>query len=258
MKKHLPLFCAAAFASLTHAQPLPGTITKIPEQVYRNAAQAVVKITAGDRQRAGTGVIVGKTRKGALIILTANALIAGLEEQLTVQFDNQPNVVPAQLITTKWRNRELALLATRMNAAAGAATGAAALAYGRSDQLVVGDEVAVLGFPQTSFLSQNAGAITRSSAGQITLDFAISPGQEGGPLIDKRGRVVGLAVADGDNRSNVVPIDLVRLVLDEWLHNASLAEFWQEGKERKHWYGWVLGVVLMSAAGVAIGLSGVL
>lgn len=253
MNKHISIICIAAFASLTQAQSLSGTITKIPEQIHRNAAQAVVKITAGDRQRSGTGVIIGKTHKGALVILTASALIADFEEHLSVQLDNQSKAVPAQLITSKWRNRDLALLATRA-----ATIGAAALAYGRSDQLAVGDEVAVLGFPQTSFLSQNTGTVARSTAGLITLDFAVSPGQEGGPLIDKRGRVVGIALVNDDSRNTILPIDLVCLMVDEWLRNASLAEFWQEGKERKHWYGWVIGVVLMSAAGVAIGMSGVL
>lgn len=253
MNKHLSILCVVAFASFAYAQSLPGMITKIPEQTYRNAAQAVVKITVGDGQRSGTGVIIGKTRKGALVILTAGALIADFEEQLTVQLENQPHAVPAQLITSKWRNRDVALIATRTSA-----SGAAALAYGRSDQLAEGDEVAVLGFPQTTFLSQNAGTIARSSAGQITLSFAVSPGQEGGPLIDKRGRVVGLALAQGDGRNTVLPVDFVRLVVDEWLRHAALAEYWQEGRERKHWYGWVLGVVLISAAGVAIGMSGVL
>lgn len=254
MKEYLIRFSwFAAFASLSHAQSLPGTITKIPEQVYRCAAQAVVKITAGDRQRAGTGLIIGKTRGGALVILTANALISGFEEKLSVQLENQNSVVPAQLITDKWRNRDVALLATRAKMA-----GAAALTYGRSDQLVTGDEVAVLGFPQTSFLSQNAGDVARSTVGQITLDFGISPGQEGGPLIDKRGRVVGIAIAHGENRNEAIPVDLVRLMVEEWLHSAPLAEYWQEGKDRKHWYGWVLGVVLISAAGIAIGMSGVL
>ncbi|MEK7729147.1 MAG: serine protease [candidate division KSB1 bacterium] len=254
MKKYLN-FCCLLFAGvgLSQAQSLPGRITKIPDQVYRRAAQAVVKITVGEQQRIGAGIIIGKTRNGAPVILTSNALISGFEAQLTVQLEQGTTAMPAQMISSKWRNRDLVLLATRAGF-----PGAPALEFGRSDQVAVGDAVAVLGFPGTTFLSQNAGEVQRNAPEELTLSFSVSPGQEGGPVLDKNGRVIGIARARGEEPGAVISIDLARIVVEEWLRNSTLAETWQEGKRTKKWYGWVLGVLLMSAAGVAIGVSGVL
>ncbi len=253
MKKYLSLCLLVAGAAFARAQPLPGTITKIPDQVYRRAAQAVVKVTAGERQRFGAGIVIGKTRNGAPIILTSNALITGFETQISVQLESQTTTVPAQTITPKWRNRDLVLLATRASLPV-----APALEYGRADQIVAGDAVAVLGFPGTSFLSQNSGEVVRTAAEQLTLSFAISQGQEGGPVINKNGHVIGIALAHGEERGTAISIDLARIVIEEWLRNSTLAETWHEGKSAKKWYGWVLGVLLITAAGVGIGMSGVL
>ncbi len=254
MKKHLSFaFLVAAGIPFAHAQSLPGTITKIPEQLHRRAALAIVKVIAGDQQHAGAGIIIGRTRNGASVILTTNSLVTGFENQLSVQLENQTTATPAQIITPKWRNRDLVLLATRARL-----PGAPALDYGRSDQLAAGDEAAVLGFPQTSFLSQNAGEIVRNTAAKITLNFAISPGQNGGPLVDRHGRVIGIAISRGQENGEALPIDLVRFVTEDWLRNTTLAESWHEGKNTKHWYSWALGIVLISAAGLAIGMSGVL
>jgi len=254
MKKYLLSICLAAIASsFAHGQSLSGTISKIPEQVYRRAALAVVKISTSEQQNLGTGIIIGKSRNGTPIILTTNELITGFEEQLHVQLENQTSAVPAQIITPKWRNRDLVLLAARTGL-----SGVPAMPYGSADRLTAGDEVAVLGFPQTSFLSQNSGKVANTSAGKLTLNFAISTGQNGGPVIDQHGRVVGIAVSRGTETGEVVPIELVCFVVEDWLRNAALAEFWQEARAKKHWYGWMLGVVLISAAGVAIGVSGVL
>ena len=250
MKKYLCFSLLLLSAAHAQAQTSPGTITKIPDEIHRRAAQAVVKITAGERL--GAGIVIGKTRNGAPIILTSNALITGFETQLTAQLENQ-TAVPVQIITPQWRNRDLVLLSTRANF-----SGAPALDFGRSDQILAGDQVAVLGFPQTSFLSQNSGEALRLAAEQITLSFAISSGQEGGPVLDKKGRVVGMALTRGEAQGVAVSIDLVRIVVEQWLRNATLAETWHEGKSAKKWYGWVLGVFLTAAAGVAIGMSGVL
>lgn len=246
------LFFAGAVSS--QAQSLARTITKIPDEIHDRAAQAVVKIIVGERQRLGAGIIIGKTRNGAPIILTSNVLITGFETQLTVQLEQATSAVPAQIITPNWRNRDLVLLATR-SPLPGAAP---ALDYGRSDQVTRGDGVSVLGFPSTSFLSQNSGEVSHVAAEQLQLNFPIAAGQEGGPVLDQKGRVVGIALAGDKEQGAAISIDLTRIVLKEWLGKSSLAESWQEGKDKKRWYGWILGVILISAAGVAIGASGVL
>ena len=253
MKKHLCFSLLVLIAADGRAQSLPGKITKIPEATYLRAARTVVKITAGDGQCLGAGLVIGKTRNGAPLILTSNALITGFETQLRAQIENQTAAVPVQIIRPQWRNRDLVLLSTRASF-----PGAPALDFGRSDQMVAGEEVAVLGFPNTSFLSQNSGEVVRIAPEQLTLSFSLAAGQEGGPVLDKKGRVVGIVLTRSETRGVAISIDLVRLVVEEWLRNSTLVETWHEGKSDKKWYGWVLGVFLTAAAGVAIGMSGVL
>lgn len=77
-------------------------------------------------------------------------------------------------------------------------------------------------------------------------------------MLDQKGRVIGIALAGGEEQGAAISIDLVRIMLEGWLGKSNLAENWQEGKDKKGWYGWILGVILISAAGVAIGASGVL
>ncbi len=256
MKKTLIGSGLLLLISVWPAQPQtsPGAITKISEPVYRRASQAVVKISLGDGQHTGAGVVIGKTRNGAPIILTSNALITGYEAQIKVQLEQQAAPVTAQIITPNWRNSDLVLLATRA-ALPGAAP---ALPYGSSEQLARGEQVSVLGFPGTSFLSQNSGEVLQLTTDRMKLNFRIASGQGGGPVIDQKGRIVGLAFARGEEQDTAISIDFIRIVVEEWLRNSTMAERWQEGKEQKRWYGWVLGVFLLTAAGVAVGVSGVL
>jgi Trypsin-like peptidase domain len=70
----------------------------------------------------------------------------------------------------------------------------------------VGDEVALLGFPRGMGLTFSRGSVSsvnadftflggQSSSGLIQTDASINPGNSGGPLIDRFGRVVGVAVS---------------------------------------------------------------
>lgn len=250
------LVCCLALTGVVsnQSQVLAQTITKIPDEIHGRAAQAVVKVVAGEQQRIGAGIVIGKTRNGALIILTSNVLITGFETQLAVQLGQTTSAVPAQIITPNWRNRDLVLLATR-SPLPGAAP---ALDYGRSDQVTRGDDVSVLGFSSTSFLSQNSGEVANVAVEKLQLNFSIASGQEGGPVLDQKGRVIGIALAGGEEQGAAISIDLVRIMLEGWLGKSNLAENWQEGKDKRGWHGWILGVILISAAGAAIGASGVL
>ena len=234
-----------------NASPL-SSISKIPDAVYKRATQAVVKITAGDSRAAGAGLVIGKTRNGLPVILTSNALIADNEDKISVQVAEQGKSAPGRLIQEKWRNRDLALIAARQPLPV-----AAALAYGHSDQLAAGEEVAVLGFPQSGFLGQNSGQVVRNDGTQLMVNFVLSQGQTGGPVLDKSGRVIGLVISRPQELGQAVPIDLARLVLDQWLGKAQLREPWQEESASHKWQGWAVAVGLLIATGVAVAASGV-
>src|SRR5262245_64759880 len=93
--------------------PAISSFEKIPDDVYQRAVQAVVKVSVGEKKTAGAGIVIGKTRSGLPVILTANALINGYEDRITIQSAAQAQAVPGRLISAQWRNRDLALIAAR-------------------------------------------------------------------------------------------------------------------------------------------------
>ena len=101
-----------------------------------------------------------------------------------------------------------------------------ALALGRARALQVGEPVAVIGSPFENRASLSTGVVSQldrqiaapgvcfRTTGVIQTDAAVNPGNSGGPLLDARGRVVGMVTAvNPDARGGVayaVPIEAVK------------------------------------------------
>ncbi|MGH7493584.1 MAG: S1 family peptidase [bacterium] len=251
---YIIVMAAAFWPALLRGQqgPAISSVATIPDDIYQRAVQAVVKVSVGDKKPAGAGLVIGKTRNGLPVILTANALINGHEDKITIQAAGRGQAAPGRLISAKWRNRDLVLIAARK-----ALPVTAALPYGHSDQIAPGEDVAVLGFPQANLLAQNNGQVVRNEISQIMLNLISAEGQTGGPVLDKNGHVIGLAVSRPQELAQALPIDLARIVLQQWLGKTQLAEPWQEGKTSKNWQGWLVATGLLIATGVAVGVSGV-
>lgn len=80
-----------------------------------------------------------------------------------------------------------------------------------ADDVAVGDDVLVAGNPEGLEASFSKGIVSaiRSGSGLIQMDAAISPGSSGGPVVNQRGEVVGLAVStlvEGQNLNFAVPV----------------------------------------------------
>jgi S1-C subfamily serine protease len=106
------------------------------------------------------------------------------------------------------------------------------LRLGRSAELQVGAPVAAIGSPfgeeqslsvgVVSALDRNIQSLTRFGIGDaIQTDAAINPGNSGGPLLDARGRVIGINAqiksqsGGGEGVGFAVPVDAVRRSLSE-------------------------------------------
>ena len=106
------------------------------------------------------------------------------------------------------------------------------LELGSSSGLVVGEPVAAIGSPfgeqqsltvgVISALNRNIESLTDFGIGNaIQTDAAINPGNSGGPLLDARGRVLGInsqiksASGGGEGVGFAVPVDTVRRSLEE-------------------------------------------
>jgi serine protease Do len=98
--------------------------------------------------------------------------------------------------------------------------------YGSSDAAKVGDPVIAIGNPfgigpsvTVGILSATARSIEDGPPGDyLQTDAAVNPGDSGGPLLDRDGRVIGINTAvleHGHGISFAVPIDDVRSVLRE-------------------------------------------
>jgi len=106
------------------------------------------------------------------------------------------------------------------------------LALGRSSELEVGQPVAAIGSPfgerqslsvgVVSALDRNIESLTEFAIGNaVQTDAAINPGNSGGPLLDARGRVLGInsqiksTSGGGEGVGFAVPVDTVRRSLRE-------------------------------------------
>jgi hypothetical protein len=84
-----------------------------------------------------------------------------------------------------------------------------------TDEVAQGDDILVAGNPEGLEASFSKGIVSgiRSGSGLIQMDAAISPGSSGGPVVNQRGEVIGLAVSsliEGQNLNFAVPIRYLR------------------------------------------------
>jgi len=197
--------------------------SRVVVSVVDTVGPAVISITAGSRTPgghaggAGSGVIVtpdGYTLTNSHVVEGARRLEATLTDGRTTG---------AELIGDD-PSSDLALV--RLND-----TGLPTATLGRSDTLRPGQLVVAIGNPFGFQSTVSAGVVSalgrslRSRTGRlidniIQTDVALNPGNSGGPLVDSRGRVVGINTAIipmARGISFAIPIDTAKLVIPELL-----------------------------------------
>jgi putative serine protease PepD len=188
--------------------------------VYDSAGPGVVLVRAGSAT--GTGFVV---RDDGTIV--TNSHVVGEAETAQVRFADKGALVDAEVLGTD-ESSDLAVL--RVDP--GAVGGLHALPLADSSKVRVGDAVVAIGHPFGLDRTTTAGIV--SGLGReiqapdgfqidevIQTDAAINPGNSGGPLLDSRGRVVGVnsqIATGGTSSGNVgvgfaVPSNTVRDVL---------------------------------------------
>ena len=205
-----------ALLSAGGGRQLPATAVG---RVYEAAGPGVVSVQAGPAS--GTGFVV----RGDGMIVTNAHVVAGAETA-QVRFNDTGHLVEADVLGTD-PSSDLAVL--RVDP--GSVGSLRPLRLADSDNVRVGDSVIAIGHPfgldrtATAGIVSGVGREIRAPDGfqieeAIQTDAPINPGNSGGPLLDIRGRVVGVnaQIATAGNRGNVgigfaVPANTVRDVV---------------------------------------------
>ncbi len=177
-----------------------GATNRAPDSVAGIARRVVpsvvmIKVTNGTESGAGTGFIVN----GGYIV-TNNHVVAAAADGGTMQVVYNDGRTTSATIVGHDPNSDIAVIKP------GTLGNRPALVLGNSDGLAVGDPVIAIGSPlglagtvTTGIVSALNRPVTTSGEGgesayisAIQTDAAINPGNSGGPLVDSRGRVIGV------------------------------------------------------------------
>ena len=202
-------------------------------RVYDSAGPGVVSVQAG--ARGGTGFVV--RRDGTIV---TNAHVVADAQTAQVRFGDSGEQVDAEVLGTDI-STDLAVL--RVDP--GSVGRLRPLPLADSERVRVGDAVVAIGHPFGLDRTATAGIV--SGVGReiqapdgfqidevIQTDAPINPGNSGGPLVDARGRVVGVnsqIATGGASAGNVgigfaVPSNTVREVLPALIRGETIERPW--------------------------------
>jgi S1-C subfamily serine protease len=200
--------------------------------IYQRVSPGVVFIAASGPQgeASGSGFVIGSDGS----IVTNDHVVEGAN-RVTVRFTENGDAIPAEVVGTD-PSTDVALLDVDESKVEG---GVKPLALATSKELRPGDPAIAIGSPfglQGTVTSGIVSALGReiqapngfSISGVIQTDAAINPGNSGGPLLDDRGRVIGVnsqIASNGGSNSGVgfaVPIDTVKTVVPQLKENGKI------------------------------------
>lgn len=201
-----------------------------PAAMLPGASDAVADVALG------TGFIIDAGGEGSYLLTTER--IAAAAPELSAVLPGGVEV-PVRLVG---RDRRLDLALAKLELPP--ALRVAPLPLGSSDELAVGEELVVLGNPFGDEVIAAAGivAATGRDAGTsvaqgaaasyralVQTDARIHRGNSGGPVLDRAGRVIGIATATGDRPTElsfVIPISRVREVLERLRDDGQVTRSW--------------------------------
>jgi len=237
----LPTVAAETDGSAPTASPLVGNSFD-PARIYASRSEGVVTIYSyfPNGQRAqGSGFIVsedGHILTNSHVVTTSGADSSSVKgaERLYVVFHDGDRI-PAQIVGWDLFND------TGLVKVDPADHAVAPVPLGDSNSVVVGEPVAAIGSPfgQESSLAVGVVSATRRSIESLTsaydvsdaiqIDAPINHGNSGGPLLDARGRVIGINAqirSDSGNAEGVgfaIPINSARRSMEQLISTGHVA-----------------------------------
>lgn len=214
------------------ATTLPAITGNTPQtrarQIYDATKTGVVQIRAG--RGSGTGFVIDS--EGTIV---TNNHVVGSADEVGVIFDDGAATVEGEVLGTDV-STDLAVVRVDPSEV----DRLVPLALADSDQVNTGDEVLAIGYPlgldrtATSGIVSGLGRRIRAENNfsidkVIQTDASINPGNSGGPLLDGRGRVIGVnsqiaATAAGGNTGIgfAIPSNTVREIVPALINGTSI------------------------------------
>jgi len=187
--------------------------------VTERVSRSVVRVGAG-RWRGGTGTIWSKDGH----IVTSNHVVGDMREVEIGLNDGSKQVAK---IVGRDPYSDIALLKVDSDSLTPVETG-------NSDNLKVGQFVLAVANPFGRQASATSGIVTNPTFNTrrwwggggldkvLVTDARLNPGYSGGPLVDARGRMIGINAAYANNRGISVPVNTVKTVVDKLLHDGKI------------------------------------
>ena len=185
-------------------------------------------------EESGSGVIIQMPGQTGYFVLTNNHVVSQAQpEQITIHLADGRIFKAARV----WTDPESDVALLGINPAGSLPTAP----LGDSDQAKIGQWVLAFGSPFGLNQTVTHGIFSARERGQVSLgstirikdflqtDAAINPGSSGGPLVDMKGKVIGINTAiasHSGNNSGVafsIPVSLVKRVAKELLEKGAVA-----------------------------------
>jgi S1-C subfamily serine protease len=189
----------------------------------RNTLSRVVLITAQDESGKpmafGSGFVIDSEGR-----IASNLHVLAGASSASVRFVNHNEKFAVRSVSAFSSDWDLVILRIDKNSTP--------LATGDSTRLQIGDRVLAFGNPEglEGTVSEGIVSALRKLDGEIRLiqiTAAISPGSSGGPVMDRDGKVVGLASASilsGQNLNFAIPIEYLRKLVANGLKELPMSD----------------------------------
>ena len=224
----------------TEANPLLEG-SRVLAEIARLTTPAVVHIQSARRTRnggrieeTGSGVIVESGKSPGRFVVTNRHVVNEYgNDEISIHLYDGRVIHPSRILTDA--GTDVAILKID-------AGGLQPIRWGNSDEVEIGHMVLALGSPFGLSQSVTYGIISAKGRRSLSLgaagamtnqeflqtDAAINPGNSGGPLIDLRGRLIGINTAIASNSGGnegiafSIPSNLVRQITDQLLEHGAV------------------------------------
>src|SRR5207253_5245047 len=202
----------------TNSSAILESISDAVVEVTERVSRSVVRVGAG-RWRGGTGTVWSKDGH----IVTSNHVIGDMRE---VEVGFSDGTKHTAKVVGRDPYSDIALLKIDSN-------NLTPVDVGNSDNLKVGQFVLAVSNPFGRQPSATSGIVTNpaysvrgwwgSTMDKVVVsDARLSPGYSGGPLVDARGRVIGINAAYANNRGISIPVNTVKTVVDKLMQDGKI------------------------------------